>query len=135
MEMKPIILVNFKTYSQSTGKNALKLAKICSEISKKRKVRFILCPQIADINLVSSNVSLPVFAQHVDYFEPERATGFVIPEDARAEGADGTLLNHSEHRIPFNLIKKTVERCNGAKLKAAVCAASIGEARKILKLF
>lgn len=132
--MKPILLINFKTYKEATGKNALKLAKICDEISRKKKVKMILCVQIADINPVSRNTSIPIFAQHVDYFEQDRHTGFVLPEDIKQEGASGTLLNHSEHRIPFEIIRKTVERCNKTNLKAVVCAATIAEVKRILKL-
>lgn len=132
--MKPNLLINFKTYKEATGKNALKLAKICDEISRKKKVEMILCVQTADIALVSKNVSVPVFAQHVDYFEQDRHTGFVLPEDIKQEGALGTLLNHSEHRIPLNTIKKTAERCKKTGLKTVICTASIAEAKKILKL-
>ncbi|MFH1248671.1 MAG: triose-phosphate isomerase [archaeon] len=132
--MKPIILVNFKTYKQSSGINAVKLAAIFSQASKKTGTKFILCPQTADIKIVSCNTSLPVFAQHVDYFQQERSTGFIIPEDVRQEGASGTLLNHSEHRITFSVLRKTIERCNDANLKVVACAASVNEAAKILEL-
>lgn len=132
--MKPIILVNFKTYKEATGRNALKLAKICEKIAKRAKIKMILCAQTADICVVAKNSSLPVFGQHVDYFEQGRNTGFILPEDIKQDGATGTLLNHSEHRISFDAIKKTVERCKKIGLKPIVCAASIHEIKNILKL-
>lgn len=132
--MKPIMLINFKTYKQATGKSAPKLAKICRDISKKKKIRIMIAVQAADILLIASRVKIPVLAQHVDYFEQDRHTGFVLPEDIKQEGASGTLLNHSEHRIPFNIIGKTVERCKKIKLKTIVCAASVAEAGKITRL-
>ncbi len=134
MKMKQIMLVNFKTYKEASGRNALNLAKICNEISRKKKIGIIVCVQAADINPVSKTVLIPVFAQHVDYFEQARSTGFILPEDIKDEGATGTLLNHSEHRIPFETIKKTVERCKNLNIKAVVCAASLQEVKKILKL-
>lgn len=132
--MKPLILINFKTYKQATGKNAVRLAKICETISKKKKIRIMIAVQAADISPVARKASIPVLAQHVDYFEQDRHTGFVIPEDIKQEGAYGTLLNHSEHRIPLKKIKKTIERCRKNKLKTVVCAASVTEARKIARL-
>lgn len=132
--MKPVILINFKTYPQATGRNALKLAKSCDEISREKKVGIFIAVQTADIPVVAEKVRIPVFAQHVDYFEQDRHTGFVLPEDIKQEGASGTLLNHSEHRIKFSILKKTIARCKKNKLKTVVCAASAGEARKIAKL-
>jgi triosephosphate isomerase len=133
-KMKPIILVNFKTYKEATGKNALKLAMECEAIAKKKGAKMILCVQAADISTIAKSVSLPVFAQHVDYFEQSRNTGFILPEDVKQEGAKGTLINHSEHRIPFKQIEKTVERCGKTGLRTVVCAATLEEAEKILKL-
>ncbi len=130
-KMKPILLINFKTYKEGTGRNALKLAKLCRIAEKKFQV--ILAVQPADIFPVS-RLGMDVIAQHVDSFEQDRHTGAILPEDIRQEGAIGTLLNHSEHKIPFSLLKKTVERCKRIGLKTFVCAASGNEAKKVASL-
>jgi len=132
--MKPILLINFKTYKSGTGESALKLAKICNDISRKKNVRIMIAVQTADIFAIARKVNIPVLAQHVDYFEQDRHTGAIIPEDVKEEGAFGTLINHSEHRLRFNILKRTVVRCKEVDLKTIVCAASISEVKKIVKL-
>lgn len=126
-----ILLINFKTYASAAGKNAVKLAKICRQVSKKTKTKIIAAPQIADINQVSRII--PTISQHVDYFEQGRATGYVLPETIKADGAIGSLINHSEHKLRLDAVKKTIQRCRKLKLKTFVCAASLNEVKKIKK--
>ncbi len=129
--MKPIILINFKTYKEGTGRNAIGLAKMCKLAEKGFQV--ILAVQAADIPPIS-RLGMDVIAQHVDYFEQDRHTGAILAEDVREEGAIGTLLNHSEHKLPFSVLNKTIERCKRIRLKAFVCAASVQEAKRIASL-
>ena len=56
--MRPIILVNFKTYKEGTGKNALKLAKIIEDISKNYEAEFIIAVQATDIKQIKDNQCL-----------------------------------------------------------------------------
>ncbi len=123
-----ITIVNFKTYKQ--GKQVLRLVKDIEKVDK----NIIVALSPTDISYVKSHTKLKVFAQHVDYFEKGRNTGFIIPESIKAQGATGTLLNHSEHRLKFDVLKKTVIRCKSVGLKTAVFAANIDEAKKIEKL-
>jgi triosephosphate isomerase len=125
---KPIVIVNFKTYNQ--GKAIVKLAKELERVDKK----IIVGVQAGDIFNVVKKTKLVVFAQHVDYFEPGRYTGYIIPEDVKKDGAKGTFLNHSEHKLKFNVLKKTIERCKRIGLKTAVFASSLAESKKIKKL-
>jgi triosephosphate isomerase len=126
--MKPIIIVNFKTYKQ--GKAAISLAKEIEKISKD----IIIGVQDSDIYEIKRATKLAVFSQHVDYFKPGRHTGFIIPEAVKKDGAKGTFLNHSEHKIPFSVLKKTIARCKQVGLKTAVFARNLNEAKKIEKL-
>jgi triosephosphate isomerase len=126
--MKPLVVVNFKTYKEATGANALKLAKACSRFKNA-----IICVQAADLCL-AKKVKIPVFAQHVDLVDYGQFTGFILPEDVKADGAKGTLLNHSEHRLKFDVLKKLVQRCRKIKLKTIVCAKTADEVRKVSKL-
>ncbi len=124
-----ILLINFKTYPSATGKNAIKLAKICKEISRKTKTKIVVAAQIADIHNISKIIS--TVSQHVDYFDQGRYTGYVLPEAVKANGAIGSLINHSEHKLSLDAVKKTIERCKKLKLKTIVCAASLKEVKKI----
>ncbi len=122
------IIINFKTYK--SGKDALNLAKQIEKINKK----IIIGVQATDLHSIYSLTKLPVFIQHADFHEPGRNTGFITPEASYAVGAKGVFLNHSEHKLRFGVIKKTVERCKKIGLKTAIFAANLREAKKIKKL-
>lgn len=128
--MKLAYIINFKTYKQATGKNAFKLAKICDKVAKQKKANIIICVQPADM-WMSKKVSIPVFAQHIDPVSQGQTTGYVLAEDVKAEGAKGTLLNHSEHKMTFARLKKAVEICRKNKLKIIICANTPAEAKKV----
>jgi triosephosphate isomerase len=134
MVSKPIIIVNFKTYSTSTGQNALRLAKICEKVSFETGTDIRIAVSALDIYHLSEIVSIPVYAEHVDPFSPGKNTGSILPENIKTVGATGTLLNHSEHRIPFPLLKEGVERSKKIGLCVVVCAENILEAVQIASL-
>src|SRR3989344_2008539 len=126
--MKPIVIINFKTYKQ--GKSTVSLAK---EIQKASK-NIIIAVQDSDVYKVKKATRLKVFSQHVDPFPPGRHTGYIIPEAVKKDGAQGTLLNHSEHKIDFETLRQTISRCKKINLQTAVFAANLQEAIKIKKL-
>ncbi len=126
--MKPIVVVNFKTYKQ--GKDVLKLAKVIEKADK----RIIVGVQACDVAEVVSKTKLKVFCQHVDWQKPGRGTGFVLPEAVKADGAVGVFLNHSEHKLKWRILKRTVKRCRGVGLKVLIFASGLAEAKKIKKL-
>jgi triosephosphate isomerase (TIM) len=121
--MKNILIVNFKTYNESNYKKALKLAKICEKVSKKTGKKIAISVQASDLHLVKENVKIDVYAQHVDYHEPGQSTGFVTIESIKM--FEGTLLNHSEHQLDNEIIKKTMEKLSKTKLKTVICANNI----------
>ncbi len=126
--MKPLIVVNFKTYKQ--GKDAIKLAKVIERVDSK----IIVGVQASDIYEITKRTKLKVYAQHVDYFKPGRHTGFIIPEAVKRDKAVGSFLNHSEHKLSLRAIKKTIKRCKQVGLKTMVFARDLREARKIQKM-
>jgi len=126
--MKPIVVVNFKTYQQ--GESAVKLAKAIEKVGKD----IIIGVQANDIHEITKLTKLKVFAQHVDYFLPGRNTGYIIPEAVKKDKAIGTFLNHSEHKLNYEILKKTINRCKKIGLKTMVFANSLKEAEKIKKL-
>lgn len=131
---KPIIVINFKTYASAIGKKAEKLAKICEKIAKEKKADIRVAVQAADLYRASSKVSIPIYAEHVDAIEPGRNTGYILPEDVKEEGAIGSLLNHSEHKISTQKILKTLDVAKNTKLKFIICAATVARGEKISKL-
>jgi len=126
----PTIVVNFKTYPEATGKNAVKMAKTMEKVAKKTKVSIAVCPQHADIWRIAKEVKIPVFAQHIDPVKPGRNTGWVVPETVKAAGATGTLINHSEHKLPLEQVKAAIARAREVGLITICCTADIEESRK-----
>lgn len=118
----PIILVNFKTYAEATGKKALKLAKNAEGVSLETKVCIGIAPQYVDIAPISQAVSVPVFAQHVDPITVGSFTGHVLPESVKQAGAVGTLINHSERRLKLADIDAAITRAREAGLVSVVCS-------------
>ena len=108
------IIVNFKTYLQ--GKKIVELAKKIERVNKD----IIVGVSASDVYEVVKAVKLKVFVQHVDGFEKGRNTGFILPEAVKRDGAKGVFLNHSEHKLKFDVLKKTIKRCKEVKLKVAV---------------
>ena len=126
--MKPVIIINLKTYKQ--GDAVLKSAKQISKVDKK----IIIGVQASDILEVVGVVKNPVYVQHVDFQEVGRNTGYILPEAVKVDGAKGVFLNHSEHRLRMDVIKKTVKRCKALKLKTAIFAKDLKQGLKIKKL-
>ena len=54
-----------------------------------------------------------------------------MPEAAKGAGAIGVFLNHSEHKLNFEILEKTVVRCKEVGLKVLVFANDVLEAKKI----
>lgn len=131
----PLILVNFKTYSEATGRKAVKLAKIAEKISLETEVCIGLAPQFVDIAPIASTVSIPVFAQHIDPIAPGSFTGHILPEAIRETGAVGTLINHSERRLKLADIDAIIARARESDLLSVVCAnnAAVSAAAAALK--
>lgn len=126
--MKLVVVVNLKTYKQ--GKPAIKLAKQIGKVDKS----IIVGVQASDVYETARATKLKVYAQHVDWQEPGRHTGFIIPEAVKKDGARGTFLNHSEHKLKLRIVKRTIKRCKQIGLKTLVFAASLKEAKKIKRM-
>jgi len=121
----PLILVNFKTYSQSTGANALKLAQVAERVSLETGVCVAVAPQFTDIAQISRASKVPVFAQHIDPVEFGSFTGHVLAEAVKEAGAIGTLLNHSERRLELSQIDAAIKRAKGVSLFTCVCSNNV----------
>lgn len=122
---KPLIVVNFKTYAESTGEKAVKIAKYCETVSRDHGVSIIAVPQIPDIYRVASSVKIPVFAQHMDSAGAGSFTGHITAECIREAGARGTLINHSERRLLLSDIDSAVRAAKKAGLTTIVCTNNI----------
>ncbi|MCK5234533.1 MAG: triose-phosphate isomerase [Candidatus Aenigmarchaeota archaeon] len=129
--MKPLIVVNLKTYETGTGKKALKLAKLAEEVSISTGSKFIFCVQPADISMISSQIRIPIYAQHIDPVTYGSNTGYILPESVKSAGAKGTLLNHAERKIDHRILKNSISFAKEKGLAVIACADSVKEAREI----
>jgi triosephosphate isomerase len=132
LERLPIIIINFKTYEEATGDRALALARICRSVAMRFGKRIIISPQFTDIYRISREASAhtPVFAQHIDD-GIGKFTGSISPLAVKEAGAVGTLLNHSERRLPIEEIGKRIKAAKAHGLMSLCFADSIEESLKI----
>jgi triosephosphate isomerase len=116
----PIVVVNFKVYETSSI-NALRVAKAIEKVSDEYGIKVIIAVPATMIATISSQVSLPVFAQHVDGDPVGPHTGSIIPELIKDAGASGTLINHSERRMRLDHIADVLERLRLVNLESILC--------------
>jgi len=118
----PIIIVNFKTYLESTGQKAVELAKNAEKASKETGVTIIVAPQFVDLAKVAEAVDIPVFAQHIDPIKPGNSTGHILAEAVKEAGAVGTLINHAERQLKLIEIEAIIALTREKGLISCVCA-------------
>ncbi|HDH41466.1 MAG TPA: triose-phosphate isomerase [Candidatus Altiarchaeales archaeon] len=132
--MDNAIILNFKTYEESTGDKALRLARICDDVARETGANIIVVPQVADIYRISREVSIPVYAQHIDNIGYGSNTGHVLAESVKSSGAKGSLLNHSEMRLKLADIEAGVERLRALGMTSIVCTNNINTTRAAASL-
>ncbi|RMW35096.1 MAG: triose-phosphate isomerase [Nitrosopumilus sp.] len=128
-----MFVINCKNYEEISGEKIIKFVKTAEKVSKKFKVKIAICPPQHLIGVVS-NSSIPIFAQHIDDSKVGSTTGFVIPELLKKSKVNGSLINHSEHRISSKEITKLVSKLKELKMTSIVCVKDVAEARKYAKL-
>jgi triosephosphate isomerase len=113
--------VNFKTYTESTGKRAVELAKKAEKAARETGVNIVVAPQFTDICRVVEAVEIPVFAQHIDPIAPGAFTGQVQADAVKEAGVVGTLINHSERQLKLADIDAVVKLAREKDLVSCVC--------------
>ena len=121
----PIVILNFKTYLESTGKRALELAKISGEVAEETGINVVVSPQHADVWQIAKEVEIPVFAQHVDPVDAGGHTGSILLESMMEAGASGTLINHSEQRMKLADIDAVVKKVKANDMVSVVCTNNV----------
>jgi triosephosphate isomerase len=129
-----LIVLNFKTYRESTGLQALALAQICEDIARDYSVQMVVVPQVADISTISRAVNIPVFAQHVDGVGYGGFTGHITAASLKEAGAAGSLINHSERRLRLAEIDASIAACRQAGMKMIVCTNNVATTRAAASL-
>lgn len=130
----PILIINFKAYQEAIGEKAVSLAAAASDVGSKLGVPIVVCPQPTDILRIVQSVDIPVFAQHVDPFKPGKFTGHIVMEAVKEVGAVGTLISHSERRLPLPKIDKVIRRARELGMLSCVCAESASASSAVAAL-
>ncbi len=129
-----LLLINFKTYEEGTGDRGLRMAKIIEKVAAKTGAKIAIAVQIAEIQRIASEVSIPVYSQHMDGIHAGANTGWILPETIKAAGAAGTVLNHAEHQMDPQKLREAIDRAKELRLKTVVCANTPDFAKAVAKL-
>jgi len=90
-----------------------------------------------DLHLVqdmSTSATVNVVAPHVDPVELGKTTGHVPAQSLMNLGIKYALLNHSEHRVAWDVIVATLASAKAVGLNVIVCCENLEEAKALLPL-
>ena len=127
----PIVILNYKTYLESSGMNALDLAHDLESAASESGITMVASPQAADIYRISSETSLPIFAQHIDSVSPGGHTGSNLINTLVEAGIEGSLINHSEQRMKLADIDEVVKLCREFEIESCVCTNNIETSKAV----
>lgn len=127
----PIVILNYKTYLESSGENALELARALKSASEESGITMVAAPQAADIYRIQDQISLPIFAQHIDPITPGGHTGYNLIETLIEAGISGSLINHSENRMKLADIDEVIQLCKQNDIESCVCTNNIATSKAI----
>ena len=127
----PIVILNYKTYLESSGMNALDLAHDLESAASESGITMVASPQAADIYRISSETSLPIFAQHIDPVSPGGHTGSNLINTLVEAGIEGSLINHSEQRMKLADIDEVVKLCREFEIESCVCTNNIETSKAV----
>lgn len=121
----PLIVLNFKVYSEAIGENGIRLARYAEEVSKEYGVSIAVAPPISMLSRVINSISIPVFSQHVDPHPPGSWTGSIVVEMIKECGAVGSIVNHSEKRMLLADISTIIRRLRENNLTPLLCTDTV----------
>jgi triosephosphate isomerase len=120
-----IVVINFKAYKEGFGKRAYQLAKIAESVAQRVDDYIAVAVSFLDLPVISKEVSIDVFAQHIDAIDFGSHTGRINAEMIKEYGARGSLINHSERRLRLADIELNVSRLRELNLTSIVCTNNV----------
>ena len=131
--MQPLIVVNFKTYATAMGQKAVDLAQAMERASKDH-VRMIAVVSAFDLHAVKQAApSLEVWSQHLDPVGQGSFKGWLQPINAIERGAQGTIINHAEHKVDIEHVQQLMQQLPD-EFPMCACAADVDEAHQLAEL-
>ena len=131
--MQPLIVVNFKTYATAMGQKAVQLAQAMERASREH-VRMVAVVSAFDLHAVKQAApSLEVWSQHLDPVGQGSFTGWLQPDNAIERGAQGTIINHAEHKVEIDHVQNLMQQLPD-NFPICACAADVNEAHHLAEL-
>ncbi|MHB8360314.1 MAG: triose-phosphate isomerase [Thermoplasmataceae archaeon] len=118
-------IVNLKAYENVLLDPEGFISPLNETVSKNFSLMFAV-PAI-NITALSSLFPEKIIAQHVDPFEYGAHTGSVLMESLIQYGVRSSLINHSEKRIPENVIVDTIKKADRLNFDLVVCCENLRE--------
>ncbi len=131
--MKPLIIINYKLYRQSSGNNATALTKSLSKVHSSQYT-IAYAPSILTCREIKRATNLHIFAQHVHPITFGAHTGHISITELKQSSITGVILNHSEKKIPYSQLKATITACQKHKIQTIVCASTLKKISAIVPL-
>lgn len=124
------LFINFKAYRESTSNSALQLIqKIEEGIGADERIKIVLNP------LDSMTASkYEKYIQHADPVPAGAYTGYIPVELLPSYNFRGVMINHSEHRLAEENIRKNIELSKENRLKSLVCASDLREVKAFSRM-
>lgn len=132
--MKPVVIVNAKTYARTTGEGAKHLVAACERVGRKNKTHIGVALQAFDLHYALGEEYVTCYAQHADPGEAGRNTGYLLAKNLVRIGVQHVILNHSEHKLTKEVLEQTVNDCKEQNMTVIICANNAQEVQEILTL-
>ena len=111
------VLVNLKAYDV----DPTAIATAAAGVDADSDTDVAVAPQTADLAAVAET-GVQTWGQHVGPVEPGSHTGQPLGEALARNGAEGTLINHSERRLTLAAIDDAISAAERTGLETIVCA-------------
>lgn len=141
--LRSMIIINFKDYDESTGENAVSLAKEFEKVFNETGVPIVVVVHPFDLrNVVEACPNLAVYCQTADGYTLDEShtkkktqTGRITPIMLKKTGATGVILNHAENPLVDDEIERIVNDMNAdfPEAQIVVCAGSSERAEAVSK--
>lgn len=125
-----VLIVNLKSYDASRSR-IRSICEAAAVLSSKKAPVLIAVPAFF---LSEASQICQTLTQHVDDVAADRNTGYAPVDLAKRAGALGSIINHSEHRVPEKTIASLIVRLREKKMISVVCARNDREAKRLASL-
>jgi len=130
---QPLIVVNFKTYATASGEAAEALLSAMERVAGGR-AKLVAAVSAFDLPLLAQRAAgVHVWSQHLDPVGLGGLTGWLEPQTALARGAAGSLINHAEHKVELDHVRRLLDMLPDG-FPVCACAADVEEARALAEL-